>query len=267
MNTFRAETISDIHINLWKYTPDQLTTVLPRHPTVPNLILAGDIGDPDEASLYSLLHIAKERYQRVIYVSGNHEFYAREPGSKKIPASVLGWFDKLDTQWDNFHFFYRRSEVYDGVRIVGATCWSSSPKDTEWSKLISEEGRKDVDFIEKELLHSKEPAVVVTHYPSTLRVLQANFANKITQYDYAQDLERMYHYPVKTWIFGHVHQKHDFTLPYSSSLYGSGHVRIICNPYGYPSDGITCKIPLQFAISNGVKSPDDKIYQTLRGYP
>ena len=263
MSEFKAETMSDIHLNLWKYSPDKLSAVLPKVPDVPNLILAGDIGDPDEASLYNILQLAKQRYQRVIYIPGNHEFYARHPGSKKSPISVLSWFDKLDTQWDNFHFFYRRTEVYDGIRVIGATAWSTSPKDTEWSKLISEEGRKDIHFLEQSLLHSREPALVVTHYPSTLRVLQPDFLNKITQYDYAQDLERLYHYPVKTWIFGHVHQKHDFTIPYSSSMSGSGTIRIICNPYGYPTDGITCQHPLQFSISAAVKSPGGTTYRTL----
>lgn len=260
---FKGEAISDTHLNLWKYTPEQLAAVLPAVPTVPNLILAGDIGDPDEPSLYNILQIAKQRYQRVLYIPGNHEFYLRTPRSKKSPASVLAWFDKLDTQWDNFHFFYRRTEVYNGIRVVGATAWSTSPKDTEWSKLISEEGRKDIEFLDKTLSSSKEPTLVVTHYPSTLKVLQPNFANKLSQYDYAQDLERMYHYPVKTWIFGHVHQKHDFTIPYSSSIYGSGSIRILCSPYGYPTDGITSRYPIQFTISNGAKSLGGKTYQTL----
>jgi UDP-2,3-diacylglucosamine pyrophosphatase LpxH len=260
---FKGEAISDTHLNLWKYTPEQLSAVLPAVPNVPNLILAGDIGDPDEVSLYNILQIAKQRYQRVLYIPGNHEFYLRTPGSKKSPASVLAWFDKLDTQWDNFHFFYRRTEVYDGIRVVGATAWSTSAKDTEWSKMISEEGRKDVEFLDKTLSSSKEPTQVVTHYPSTLKVLQPNYANKLSQYDYAQDLERMYHYPVKTWIFGHVHQSHDFMIPYSSSIYGSGSIRILCNPYGYPTDGITSRYPVPFTISNGVKSLGGKTYQTL----
>ena len=47
------------------------------------------------------------QFPHVIYIMGNHEFYNREPGSKKTPASVLAWFQRLDDQWSNFHFFYR----------------------------------------------------------------------------------------------------------------------------------------------------------------
>lgn len=265
MAGLHAEVISDTHLNLWKYKPEQIADIFPG--TSPNLILAGDIGDPDEQSLRIALDIARKRYKRVIYVPGNHEFYEREPGSKKTPVSVLDWFQKLDDQWSNFHFFYRRSELIDGVRILGATGWSTSPKGTTWANSISAEGRMDIEFLEQGISRSKEPVLIVTHYPSTLRVLQENFKYKITQYDYAQDLERLYRNPVKLWAFGHVHQKHDLTIPYSSSIYGAGEVRIVCNPYGYPNDGITSPLPQKFFIAShseaSVKFPDGMTYRTL----
>ena len=270
MAGFHAEVISDTHLNLWKYNDSQIAAIFPGSNgtpgSEPNLILAGDIGDPDEASLYKALNIARQKYKRVIYIPGNHEFYNIEPGSKKTPASVLNWFQRLDDQWSNFHFFYRRNELIDGIRVLGATGWSTSPKMTAWSNNISEEGKKDIDFLDQGLSHSKEPVLVITHYPSTLRVLQENYKYKISQYDYAQDLERLYRPPLKTWIFGHVHQKHDFMIPYSS-VAGQGEVRILCNPYGYPNEGITCALPKQFSVFNSkkdaVKSPYGMSYQTL----
>jgi predicted phosphodiesterase len=265
MAGFQAEVISDTHLNLWKYKPEEISAIFPG--TSPNLILAGDIGDPDEESLYTALDIARKRYKRVIYVPGNHEFYNREPGSKKTPASTLTWFQNLDDQWSNFHFFYRRNELIDGVRVLGATGWSTSPKGGTWANTISAEGRQDIDFLEQGISRSKEPVLVITHYPSTLRVLQENFKYKITQYDYAQDLERLYRNPVNTWIFGHVHQAHDFKIPYSSSMTGVGEVHVVCNPYGYPGDGITSALPKKIFISSSsstpVKSPSGMTYRTL----
>jgi predicted phosphohydrolase len=235
---FEAEYISDTHLNLWKYKPAQILPIFPG--LTPTLILAGDIGDPDEPTLYQTLDLVRSKYKRVLYIPGNHEFYAREPGSKKSPQQVISWFDRLDQQWDTFHLFYRRQEVYDGVRVIGATGWSTAPKDTAWANMISEEGRMDREFISQALAKSKEKCLVVTHYPSTLRVLQDNFRNKPGQFDYAQDLEYLYHPPVHTWIFGHVHQRHEINIPYASSLRGNGTVRVLCNPYGYPHEGITC---------------------------
>ena len=261
--TFRAELISDTHLNIWKLNPKQITPLFPG--LEPNLILAGDIGDPDEASLYNALLLARKKYRHIIYIPGNHEFYIREPGSKKTPTSVLSWFQKLDDQWDNFHFFYRRSEVLDGVRIIGATAWSTSPKPTAWSHSISEEGRLDRRFLEQAISTSKEPALVVTHYPSTLRILQDGFKDTPAQYDYAQDLEYLYQPPVHTWIFGHVHQKHDFKLPYSS-IHGDRTIRILCNPYGYPNEGSGTVRPKRFtmpSVTSSVKYLGDTTYRIL----
>jgi predicted phosphodiesterase len=260
--SFEGEVISDTHLNMWKYNTEQINEIYTKKS--PNLILAGDIGDPDEITLYNALDIARHHYERVIYIPGNHEFYKRTPGSKKSSASVIAWFKKLDDQWSNFHFFYRRTEVYDGVRIIGATGWSSSPKGTEWANSISDEGRKDREFIEQNLSRSMEPVLVVTHYPSTLEVLQESFRNKITQYDYAQNLEYMFRPPLHTWIFGHVHQAHDFKMPYSSSLGGSGSVRILCNPYGYPNEKIASYKTKLFTVQPRAASEGslhDMIYQ------
>lgn len=247
---FHAEVISDTHLNLWKYKPEQILPIFSLK--TPNLILAGDIGDPDESTLYTALQLACTKYKRVLYIPGNHEFYEREPGSKKTPASVLSWFQKLDDQWSNFHFFYRRNEVIDGVRILGATGWSTEPSTSTWAQTISMEGKKDIEFLDQGLAHSKEPVLIVSHYPSTLRVLQDEFKGKLSQYNYAQDLERLYRHPLHTWIFGHVHQKHDIQLPYSSSLYGNGLVRILCNPYGYPNEPIASKKTLAFSIPSRI---------------
>jgi predicted phosphodiesterase len=263
MTEFQGEVISDTHLNLYKYNREQIFPIFPG--TSPNLILAGDIGDPDEPSLHIALNIAREKYKRVIYIPGNHEFYQTQPGSKKTPASVLSWFQKLDDQWDNFHFFYRRQEVFDGIILLGATGWTTSPSNSTWSNMISEEGKKDIDFLEQGLSHSKEPVLIVTHYPSTLRIITDNFKNTLAQYNYAQDLERMYRYPLHTWIFGHIHQPHDFTIPYSSSMNGAGKVHILCNPYGYPSEDNAVLIPRRFTIptSASVQFRGDTSYRTL----
>jgi hypothetical protein len=52
---FQAEYISDTHMNWWKYDSVQIMTLFPG--LAPTLILAGDIGDPDEPTLYRILDI------------------------------------------------------------------------------------------------------------------------------------------------------------------------------------------------------------------
>ena len=133
--------------------------------------------------------------------------------------------------------------------------------------MISAEGKKDVEFIEQAMGRSKEPVLVVSHYPSTFRVVSENFLNKLTQFNYGQDLERLYRPPLHTWIFGHVHQRHDISVPYTSSIYGEGKVRLLCNPHGYPNEPIAAEKTLPFTVSarglTVAKSPYDMTYRKL----
>ncbi len=203
----------------------------------PNLVLAGDIGDPDEPQLHQLLSYVKQKYKRIIYVPGNHEFKMDQPNSNKTPQAVLNWFQRLDDQWDNFHFFYRRTAVYDGVRVVGATGWTTAPRNSEKAQFISQEGKKDRDFLEQTLGRAHEPTLVVTHYVPSLRLLQPSFKDSEGFLDYAQNLEMLCRPPVKTWVCGHIHQTHNLKIPYQSTTFGSGFINILCNPYGYPTEG------------------------------
>jgi predicted phosphodiesterase len=259
--SFKGEVISDIHINLASYTKEKISRLFPGGE---NLVLAGDIGDPDDLSLYTALDLARSKYKRVIYIPGNHEFYITEKGSKKTPASTIAWFKRLEDQWDTFKFFYRRTEVYDGVRIIGATGWSTSPRDTDWSKSISEEGRRDREFLQHTISLSKEPVLAITHYPPTPRILQENFRNKITEYDYAQNLEYMFRYPLHTWIFGHVHQAHDLKMPFSSSMLGAGNLRLLCAPYGYENEAKGVLKPKPFTVPSLLTLEESQYDTTFR---
>jgi hypothetical protein len=120
--------------------------------------------------------------------------------------------------------------------------------------MISSEGKKDIEFVEQALGRAKEPVVVISHYPSTLRVVEENFRHKLTQFNYGQDLERLFRPPLHTWIFGHVHQKHDFSVPYSSTIYGNGKVRLLCNPYGYPNETIASDKTYVFQVDSNLNA-------------
>lgn len=233
--------------------PDkQISSIFPeRGYRSPNLILAGDIGDPDDIYLHRVLSYVQPLYKRIIYVPGNHEFNVREPHSKKTPAATLDWFQRLEAKWDNFHLFYRRTEVYDGVRIVGATAWSTSSTDTfaPQTQFISQEGRKDREFLEQTIARATEPTCIITHYAPSFRLLDPAWANSPVKLNYAQDLEMLCRPPVKIWICGHVHQAHALKIPYESAMYGSGHISVLCHPYGYPHDGIVSATTKQIKIA------------------
>jgi predicted phosphodiesterase len=68
---FRAEVISDTHLNMWKYKPDKLMQIFSLQ--APNLILAGDIGDPDESTLHVFLDLARKNYKHVCCTDKNYK--------------------------------------------------------------------------------------------------------------------------------------------------------------------------------------------------
>ena len=221
------ELLSDIHANEWPKSLD-IPTLFPAK--TPTLILAGDIGKPEHPSLHNIIQYACGKYTDVIYVPGNHEFY------DKPPYEVINWFKRIDDEFTNFHFFYRRTQIIEGVRIIGATGWSTAPHGTAYSNMISEEGKKDIEFINQTVSRATEPTLVVTHYCPTLTFIKKEVKGTLKQFDYAQDLEYMFRSPIHTWISGHIHQEYDIMMPYSSSMFGLGGVRLLCKPYGKPSD-------------------------------
>jgi UDP-2,3-diacylglucosamine pyrophosphatase LpxH len=244
---FQADVISDLHANIWKMPDTQISSIFAARS--PNLILAGDMGDPDEPHLYRILSLVQPLYKRIIYVPGNHEFTVREANSKKTPAAVFDWFRRLEEKWNNFYFFYRRTEVFDGVRIVGATAWTTSHTDTPKALFIAEEGRKDRTFLENTIAKAIEPTLVVTHYAPSFRLIQPQYHNTLYRLNYAQDLETLCHPPVKLWICGHIHQAHTLKIPYESVMYGSGHITLLCHPYGYPHEGIVSATTKQITVA------------------
>jgi predicted phosphodiesterase len=254
------ELLSDIHSNLWKPNQIDFSSLFPAKTST--LILAGNIGNPDHPSLHSLIRYVCNKYSSIIYVPGNHEFIG------KPPHKVLHWFERVDEEFSNFHFFYRRTERINGIRVIGATAWTSGPYGTSYSNMVNQEGKKDRDYIDKMILSSNDATLVVSHYCPTLRVLKDAYSGTLAQYDYAQNLEYMFRPPLHTWVFGHIHQTYEFKLPYTSSMFGDGSVNLLCMPYGKPSDGnITiphaCRFEINPDVATSVKFLPGKTYRNL----
>lgn len=222
------------------------------------LVLAGDIFVAEEKnSARKFLNDVSRRFDEVILVAGNHEYY--NGSLLRVPAKI----EALSHEYNNVHFLHRRSVKLGGVWFVGATLWTDFKNGDPFAKLeagilkdykkirtglradskgqlayarkvttndISFENYKDREFIAKELQRLKgEKVVVVTHHAPHLLSGEAFYrANKMTALDYAyyntglDDL--ILDYGPAFWIHGHTHYKADYTI---------GDTRVICNPRGY----------------------------------
>lgn len=231
--------ISDVHTEFYddaQYVFDSI-----KWPTTKFLVLAGDIGNPTKAltMLVDFLLLCKKRYQHVIYVPGNHEYYGCNFDRASVNAKLQEICDASGVV-----FLNGKSTVIDGVRFIGDTMWSII--DAESTKEISdftqgvfanqiEYVSAFVDsyrFIQRELFASMdgaEPVVVVTHHLPTRRLVHPRFANfKGNSAFYTNVLDSMQVVPnCKLWFCGHTHEYGDTKLPNG---------KCIANPVGYPHE-------------------------------
>lgn len=152
------------------------------------LILAGDIGDSYSDPYRRFLLAARAAYHTVILVPGNHDYYtdgAHDMGVVKEHLARLAQETGV-TLLDNSDIVIR------GFRFVGSTCWPIVPEEqfkvlkrehyglvtriTKDSHRLDPSDFKrlhdmDVKYLEETVRSSREPCVVITHYPPSAVML------------------------------------------------------------------------------------------------
>lgn len=216
------------------------------------IILAGDIvdgADSDATQRNHLLHLTKGI--KTIYIPGNHEFYS---SSRKM---VCQEFKKFFRQ-TNIQFLLNAAVIINGYRFIVSDLWTdfgltATPSESMYAakrsmsdfKLISVENPdgtlralKPIDtvlwhnecrsFIERELINSTEPTILVTHHGISPKCnnsniqrgpLDAAFSNNFESF-----LESLAQPPVLA-IYGHTHEYKFETLNCGTVLHS--------NPRGY----------------------------------
>jgi predicted phosphodiesterase len=130
---FRIQYVSDLHLEFYeKAVFPQLVT-----PNARYLALAGDIGQPGSRVFHSFLSYVSGHWDRVFYVPGNHEYYAKKPASKwkyQLPTPFHErhrHLREIVEAYKNIHFLDTASPSYfceeENVAVVGSTLWSHVP--------------------------------------------------------------------------------------------------------------------------------------------
>ena len=227
----KFQLMSDLHLEFgWDYpdVEEKLDTTL---------ILAGDI----ETNLFALENFVTymcSKYERVIMVAGNHEFYGQDY------RYVLSELRKIGP--NNFIFMENNSLTLmeEKVQIIGATLWSSPSFGVfnyiNDSRLIQYDNRKlcssDIEkFNEYSTKYIKSKLekdlglgwrkVVVTHFGPDARLMHPKWLkdNQMSTYFWASGFENHFHMAT-AWFFGHTHD------PTNMLIDGC---RCVCNPHGY----------------------------------
>lgn len=234
---------SDLHLEFWQGKETEHWKKFPYHqidkPTV--CICAGDLTNFRLPERIYTEHFARfcERFDKVIYVPGNHEYYGCNVNEVR-PKIVA-----LENYLAPTLTVLRSGEPYlfDGQRFIGDTMWFVDKPDVHiYRTYISDsyqiKGLFPWCFTESSLFMNylrsevREDDIVVTHHIPNDFDTQPRWRESNTQsYFLNDDCARYWINPntikPKAWVYGHTHDKHDYNI---------GRTHFICNPIGYPGE-------------------------------
>ena len=240
---------SDLHIEFWKQKDIEkiLIDVIPELETdmITTLVLAGDIGLYN-INLEIVLRILSDRFDSIIWVSGNHFFY-NEYIFHNFETHINQNFLPL-----NVTLLEDSYELINDVLFIGANLWTDFNKSNPIDMLEGKFGINDFRIIRKSdrsvitpedtiETHKKSKrfifdalekyqddvrkTIVVTHHGvSRLSVDNIHKDSKLNS-SFISDLDQeIIDLGPDIWIHGHSHNSSDYML---------GSTQVICNPYGY----------------------------------
>lgn len=233
---------SDLHLEF------RLPLVLSGLATADVLILAGDI-ETKPSQWAQVLHALRSAYAGpVLFVLGNHEFYRGT-----FPDDTAAYRAAIAQDPQAF-LLERASLVIEGVRFLGTTLWTDFAEGWDAAacarymadfavitdgalmtelrpNTIYRYYQESVDWLETQFT---EPfaghTVVVTHHAPSLGSQHPRFAKSPISGGFCSNLDaHIKRWTPAVWIHGHVHDPWDYTV---------GKTRILCNPWGYPEEGL-----------------------------
>ena len=110
------QVFSDIHIELWNKLPE--IPVKAKY-----LFLAGDICTLRHPLFYKFFDYCSERWEKVFYVPGNHEFYDTKKNYNELDFEYKL---KLNQRYKNI--FYLNDEIAplnDSINVYGSVFWTN----------------------------------------------------------------------------------------------------------------------------------------------
>lgn len=211
-------------------------TIVPLGKEVDVLVLAGDVST--RTGLGPALERICDVVASVVFVCGNHEYYANSPDM------IHGELSRFGYKHPNFHWLRHSKVEIDGVVFAGTTLWFPEPQGKVYSNRhwlndynvirgfdpwVYQEHRTAVEFLEQE---APTADIVVTHHmPANVcispRYRYGDWA--AMNHFFCHDLTTLIEKGPgpKYWFYGHTHDR---------ARYKIGATTLIGNPFGYPSE-------------------------------
>jgi len=260
----KFDLISDIHADFYirKYDGSQksknLVTIFVEDLIPDNkneiLICAGDISHYNNLSINVLTEF-KKYYKHVIITGGNHDMYIVSNSQKNKYKNSFNRLNELKEMCLENDIIFLDGDVVeiDNIKFGGLTGWYNLPnkEDIEFWKEYLNDSRLIKGFdtqkyfyeqIEK-LKNLKDIDVLISH------VIMRKIPDEFMNYKYVGNKGNIFYYSdteelvnetgCKIHIFGHVHDKYNFS---------KDGIKYISNPLGYPGENYTKIIEVSYEI-------------------
>lgn len=237
----KFQIMSDIHIET---LADNLSIEDFVNPCADILILAGDIGRVHKyTQLENFLKKLCQKFEIVLYVLGNHEYYRVDGVVPKGMEDILQDVEKIKDQIPNLYILNRTSVVIEDVCIAGCTLWSQATydvpqyivkipgMDTNKYNYLFDQDRRYIESMINYCSVKNLKLLAVTHHCPTFSMGRRKKSDRYkslycSNLDYLLDKNK-----VHTWVCGHVHVNFDVRTKNGT--------RLVSNQKGKPRDGVT----------------------------
>lgn len=221
--------VSDLHLEMWRDSLPFTEFVQPLAVGVENkcLILAGDIAPLNHYRLLPFLKWCGKQFNKVFYISGNHEFYMKKKytiqEATKLKQELCQKAGVIPLENQVF-------PLTDDTVIIGSVLWSdiNNKAKEPISKYLNdyrqiknftvdyqnELHRDSVKFIEESCkLYKDKTKIVVTHHAPMdgEYTIPLKYRGEIFNAAFATDLCDLVK-QVDYWIYGHTHFSTEFQI-------------------------------------------------------
>ena len=198
--------VSDIHLEKTKkYSNFKQTSG--------TLALCGDIGNPMSPTYKKFIHKMSKKYQRVLLISGNHEYYQRGH-NLSIESPIINIIDNqinaIVKKYRNVYYLNNKTINLWGYTIAGTTLWSKYKNVNQYETIIPQEYKKNVEWLSN-TINNNNKLIILTHHLPTEKILY-KYKYKNNQDRFVSDLEYLIKDPVKYWFCGHSHIQNEIML-------------------------------------------------------
>lgn len=241
----KLQIVSDLHLDFYD---DRGESVIDRicQSSAETLVIAGDLAEVVSPAWRFAIYRFCQRYDRVLYVLGNHEYYHSSPCSMGIQAPLL----LAELENDNLVAFHRRSQhILPGkINIEAWTLWFRDMPDVALFRHTLNDFKQIGDFepwvyqqssLARMWLADSEADIVITHHLPNARSVPERYRNSRQNCFYVNDVMPTMKQLPKLWIHGHTHTACDYML---------GDCRVVANPLGYPGEHHSSVFNYDFTI-------------------